>query len=99
MPASRREPKQNCAIPAQLCGNVDLRESGSIEQDADIVMFIHREDLRYTEEDWERQFPDRPYPQGMAEIMVAKHRNGPTDKLQLTFLSNLTQFRNYARAQ
>ncbi len=66
----------------------DLRESGSLEQDADVVMFIHREEL----------WSDDPNVKGLAEIIVAKHRNGPTDKISLTFLSHLTQFRNYARA-
>lgn len=74
----------------------DLRESGSIEQDADIVMFIYREDARFTEEDWERQFPERPYPQGMAEIIVAKHRNGPVGSVQLYFDQKTTSFKNAA---
>ena len=72
----------------------DLRESGSIEQDADVVMFIHREDMIYREEDWEKQFPDRPYPQGMAEIIVAKHRNGPIGSVQLYFDQKTTTFKN-----
>lgn len=67
----------------------DLRESGSLEQDSDVVMFIHREEL------WN----DSPDIKGLAEIIVAKHRNGPTDKVPLAFLSHLTQFRNYARGQ
>jgi replicative DNA helicase len=64
----------------------DLRESGSLEQDADVVMFIHRDDS------------DDPSVKGTAEIIVAKHRNGPTDRVRLTFLPHLTQFRNYAAA-
>jgi replicative DNA helicase len=63
----------------------DLRESGAIEQDADIVMFIHREDS------------DDPSVKGKADIIVAKHRNGPTGSIPLTFLPSLTQFRNFAR--
>ena len=59
----------------------DLRESGSIEQDADIVMFIHREDRFMSEEQWNRNNPDRPYPRGLAELIVAKHRHGPIDTL------------------
>ena len=59
----------------------DLRESGSIEQDADIVMFIHREDRFMNEEQWNRNNPDRPYPRGLAELIVAKHRHGPIDTL------------------
>jgi replicative DNA helicase len=65
----------------------DLRESGAIEQDSDIVMFIHRDD---SDED--------PMKKGKADIIVAKHRNGPTATINLTFLPHLTLFRNYARA-
>ncbi|MCZ6614713.1 MAG: replicative DNA helicase, partial [Chloroflexi bacterium] len=62
----------------------DLRDSGSIEQDADVVVFIYRDDMVYTEEEWERQFADgRKYPRNIAEIIVAKHRNGPLDTLNL----------------
>jgi replicative DNA helicase len=63
----------------------DLRESGAIEQDSDVVMFIHRDDLD-------------PAKKGLADLIVAKHRNGPTDTVPLTFLPHLTQFRNYAPA-
>jgi replicative DNA helicase len=62
----------------------DLRESGSIEQDADIVMFIHREDRFIDEEQWNRSNPDRPYPRNLAEIIVAKHRHGPIDNLWMS---------------
>ena len=70
----------------------DLRDSGSIEQDADIVMFIYREDVYYTEDDWEQHFPDRPYPRNIAEIIVAKHRHGPTGGVKLRFRNNLVRF-------
>jgi replicative DNA helicase len=63
----------------------DLRESGAIEQDSDIVMFIHRDDS------------DDPQVKGKADIIVAKHRNGPTATVPLTFLPHLTLFRNFAR--
>jgi replicative DNA helicase len=63
----------------------DLRESGAIEQDSDIVMFIHRDDS------------DDPTVKGKADIIVAKHRNGPTQTVPLTFLPHLTLFKNYAR--
>jgi len=63
----------------------DLRESGSIEQDSDIVMFIHREDS------------EDPQVKGKADLIVAKHRNGPTGTIPLTFLPHLTLFRNFAR--
>ena len=65
----------------------DLRESGSLEQDADIVMFIHRPDAMDA---------DSPR-QNIAEIIVAKHRNGPTHTgIELVFLNNLARFENAA---
>ncbi len=70
----------------------DLRDSGSIEQDADIVMFIYREDVYYTEDEWQQHFPDRPYPRNIAEIIVAKHRHGPTGGVKLRFRNNLVRF-------
>jgi replicative DNA helicase len=70
----------------------DLRDSGSIEQDADVVMFIHREDAYYTEEEWGQQFPDRTYPKNIAEIILAKHRNGPTGSVKLRFRDHLVRF-------
>lgn len=67
----------------------DLRESGSLEQDADIVMFIHRPDM--LEQDSTRA--------NIAEIIVAKHRNGPTHPgIELVFLNNLARFDNAAPA-
>lgn len=74
----------------------DLRESGSIEQDADVVIFIYREDVYATEEQWHRQHPDKPYPEGIAQIIVAKHRNGPTGTLHLRFRKNLSRFEDLA---
>ena len=75
----------------------DLRDSGSIEQDADVVMFIHREDMYFTEEDWEQHFPSRQYPRNLAEIIVAKHRNGPTGSVSLYFRDNLVRFESLQR--
>ena len=77
----------------------DLRDSGSIEQDADVVMFIHREDMYYTEEEWEQHSPGRPYPKNIAEIIVAKHRNGPTDDINLYFRDNLLRFDSIQRVE
>ncbi len=61
----------------------DLRESGSIEQDADVVMFIHREDLY--DPDTERK--------GIADLIIAKHRNGPTGQIELYFVKEQARFR------
>ena len=70
----------------------DLRESGSIEQDADVVAFIYREDVYTTEEEWERRHPSDPYPRNIAEIHVAKHRNGPTGTVSLYFRNDVVRF-------
>ncbi len=74
----------------------DLRESGSIEQDADTVMFIYREDVYTNEEQWQTMNPERPFPEGIAQIIVAKHRNGPTGNVHLRFRKNLTRFEDLA---
>ena len=75
----------------------DLRESGSIEQDADVVMFIHREALRMSEDEWEKQYPDRDYAyfRDRAELIVAKHRHGPLDTLDLRFNGAMARFEEY----
>jgi len=73
----------------------DLRESGSIEQDADVVLFIYREDAYVRRDEWERMHPDRPgdsYPGGIAQIIVGKHRNGPTGTLHLRFREKTARF-------
>ncbi|MCH8107739.1 MAG: replicative DNA helicase [Chloroflexi bacterium] len=75
----------------------DLRDSGSIEQDADVVLFIHREDMYYTEEEWEKENPGREFPKNIAEIIVAKHRNGPTGSVKLYFRDNRVRFESLAR--
>jgi len=77
----------------------DLRESGSIEQDADVVMFIYREEYYIKEDEWKAQHgdePDTPYPRGVADIIVAKHRNGPTGRTRLYFRHELAKFENPA---
>ena len=65
----------------------DLRESGSIEQDADVVMFIYRDEI------YNKESPD----QGTAEVIVSKHRNGPTGVCRLAFLDYCTRFANMAK--
>jgi replicative DNA helicase len=65
----------------------DLRESGAIEQDSDVVMFVYRDEV-YNQESSDR---------GAAEILVAKHRNGPTGVVQLAFVANYARFANMAR--
>jgi replicative DNA helicase len=60
----------------------DLRESGAIEQDADIVLFLYRDD--YYNSDSEEP--------NVCEVIIAKHRNGPTDTIKLTWLDKYTQF-------
>jgi replicative DNA helicase len=73
----------------------DLRESGSIEQDADVVMFVYRDEYYHTEEEWQLQHPDREYPREEADIIVSKNRNGPTGQIKLRFRRNLATFYNY----
>jgi replicative DNA helicase len=72
----------------------DLRESGSIEQDADIVIFIYRDEVYFKEEEWAAQFPDKEYPREIADIIIAKHRNGPTGTIKVRFRHALTKFEN-----
>jgi replicative DNA helicase len=77
----------------------DLRESGSIEQDADIVAFIHRADTFVTREDWEKRNPTEPYPENTAEIIFAKHRNGPVGSVSLYFRKDLVRFESLETTQ
>jgi replicative DNA helicase len=71
----------------------DLRESGSIEQDADVVIFIYRDEYYYkSEEEWIAAHPDREYPREEADVIIAKHRNGPTGRVKLRFRQNLAKF-------
>jgi len=69
----------------------DLRESGAIEQDADIVSFIYRPEY-YKIEEWDDE--ERTPTQGQAEFIVAKHRNGGLDNIRLKFIGNLGKFDN-----
>jgi replicative DNA helicase len=73
----------------------DLRESGSIEQDADVVAFIHREAYYNRDENGQ---PD-PDTENKAEIIIAKQRNGPTGSVHLAYISKCTRFENLAYGQ
>jgi replicative DNA helicase len=79
-----RQPEARTDKRPQLA---DLRESGSIEQDADIVGFIYRDEV------YDEESPDK----GIAELIIAKHRNGATGVVRLAFLNHLTKFANLAR--
>ena len=76
----------------------DLRESGSIEQDADVVAFIYREDKYVTRDEWEKRRPSDPYPVNVAELIVAKHRNGPTGTVHLYFREDVVKFESLTRS-
>ncbi len=65
----------------------DLRESGALEQDADVVMFLYRDEI-YNQESEQK---------GVAEVIVAKHRNGPTAVVKMAFLGHFTRFENMSR--
>ena len=73
----------------------DLRESGSIEQDADIIMLLHREEYYHVQNpEWALENPEKV---GVAELIVAKQRNGPTDVVKLSWIANSTRFASHTR--
>ncbi|MFN0147547.1 MAG: replicative DNA helicase, partial [Dehalococcoidia bacterium] len=80
----------------------DLRDSGSIEQDADVVMMLSREEMYVTPEQWGQQHPELPasaYPKGVAQVIVAKHRNGPTGTVELRFRERLARFEDWVHVR
>ena len=81
-----REPEKHNRRPILS----DLRESGAIEQDADLIIFIHREEIYDRENDEVK---------GRADVNVAKHRNGPTGPVRLTFQAQFARFLNYTRRE
>jgi len=91
-----RAPEQR---PSHIPMLSDLRESGSLEQDADVVIFIYREDAYVTEEEWDRHHANQLYPEGKAQIIIAKHRNGPTGTIDLRFRKHLTRFEDWQLRQ
>jgi replicative DNA helicase len=64
----------------------DLRESGALEQDADLILLIYREEV----------YEQNTLRKGIADIIIAKQRNGPIGEVQMTFLGTYTKFENYA---
>jgi replicative DNA helicase len=87
-----RAPEGRASHEPQLS---DLRESGSIEQDADVVIFVYRDEYYYkSEEEWLTAHPDKEYPREEADIIIAKHRNGPIGRVKLRFRHNLARFEN-----
>ncbi len=72
----------------------DLRESGSIEQDADVVIFIHRIDKSISEEEWNRSGKNEPYPRNLAELIIAKHRHGPVGEIWMAVRDDIGRFRS-----
>ncbi len=82
---SRQLENRGASIESKKPQLSDLRESGQIEQDADIVMFLFREE--YYDPETENK--------GMAEVIIAKHRNGGLDTIKLTFLGEYLKFANY----
>lgn len=78
---------------------VDLRESGSLEQDADNVLFIFRESYYYTPDQWRLENPNRPYPDNEADAILSKHRSGATGEVKLRFERRLVKFSNFGNRQ
>jgi replicative DNA helicase len=77
----------------------DLRESGSIEQDADVVIFVNREENYFpSKEAWQAEHPDEPFPPP-ADVIIAKHRNGPIGQVNLRFIPKLAKFENIANEE
>jgi replicative DNA helicase len=79
----------------------DLRDSGSIEQDADVVLFISRDAMYFTKDEWEKTHDVElePYEEDKADIIIAKHRNGPTGEVHLRFDAKTARFEDVLQTE
>ena len=77
----------------------DLRDSGEIEESADVAVLLHREDLAFSEEEWKHRITGRPYPRNVVELIIAKNRRGPKGTSHLYFRENIMRFDELARCE
>lgn len=90
-----REPEKRTNKRPQLA---DFRESGGIENDADVALLLYREDYYTTAEEWAATHPGQAYPQGVAEIQVAKNRQGASgERIRVYFREKSMTFENLSR--
>ena len=75
----------------------DLRDSGEIEESADVAVLLHREDMAFSEEEWKHCTTGRPYPRNVVELIIAKNRQGTTGTSHLYFKENIMRFDELAR--
>ena len=75
----------------------DLRDSGEIEESADVVVLLYREDMVFSEEEWKHHATGRPYPRNVVELIIAKNRQGPIGSSYLYFQQNVMKFGEFTR--